>query len=175
MREALAPLRPDNTRYPQPPREGRPKGLNVLGMFARHPDLALAYNTFNAHVLYQSLLLPRHRELVVLRVAALRDSPYEWAQHVVIAGDNGIDPDEVARVEVGSDAPEWSDLERALLRAVDELVLDARMSDETWSVLSGEFDEQQLMDLIFTVGAYDLLAMALRTFGIPLDDDLQLG
>jgi hypothetical protein len=28
------------------------------------------------------------------------------------------------------------------------------------------------MDLIATVGAYDLLAMALRSFGVPLDDDL---
>ena len=28
------------------------------------------------------------------------------------------------------------------------------------------------MDLVFTVGAYDVLAMALRTFGVPLDDDL---
>ncbi len=174
MREALAPLRPDDSRHPQPPREGRPKGLNVLGMFARHPDLARAYNVFNAHVLYQSRLSPRHRELAVLRVAAVRDSPYEWAQHVVIAGDNGIDADEVARVEVGADAPEWSDLERALLRGVDELVHDAKLSDDTWSVLSDVFDEEQLMDLVFTVGAYDLLAMALRTFGVPLDDDLLL-
>ena len=27
------------------------------------------------------------------------------------------------------------------------------------------------MDVVFTVGAYDVLAMALRTFGVPLDDD----
>ena len=31
------------------------------------------------------------------------------------------------------------------------------------------------MDLVFTVGAYDLLAMALRSFGVELDDDLQSG
>jgi hypothetical protein len=29
------------------------------------------------------------------------------------------------------------------------------------------------MDLVFTVGAYDVLAMALRSFGVPLDDDLR--
>ena len=29
------------------------------------------------------------------------------------------------------------------------------------------------LDLVFTVGAYDLLAMALRTFEIELDDDLR--
>ena len=79
---------------------------------------------------------------------------------------------EVARIAVGTDAPEWSDLERALLRAVDELLDDALIADETWATLAAAFDERQLMDVVFTVGAYDVLAMALRTFAVPLDDDL---
>ena len=29
------------------------------------------------------------------------------------------------------------------------------------------------MDIVFTVGAYDVLAMALRSFAVPLDDDLK--
>jgi hypothetical protein len=29
------------------------------------------------------------------------------------------------------------------------------------------------MDLVFTVGAYDLLAMAFRSFGVEVDDDLR--
>ncbi len=78
----------------------------------------------------------------------------------------------MARIAVGTDAPEWSDLERALLRAVDELLGDALIGEETWSTLAADLDDRQLMDVVFTVGAYDVLAMALRTFGVPLDDDL---
>jgi alkylhydroperoxidase family enzyme len=63
-------------------------------------------------------------------------------------------------------------LEAALLRAADELVADACLTEATWSVLAAEFDTQQLMDLVFTVGAYDLLAMVFRTFGVELDADL---
>ena len=59
-----------------------------------------------------------------------------------------------------------------MLRAVDELVADALVSDATWAVLAASLDDQQLMDLVFTVGAYDLLAMAFRSFGIELDADL---
>jgi len=40
-------------------------------------------------------------------------------------------------------------------------------------VLAGELDDQQLMDLVFTVGAYEVVAMACRSFGIELDDDLR--
>ena len=49
---------------------------------------------------------------------------------------------------------------------------DARIAEPTYAALAAELDTQQLMDVVFTVGAYDLLAMALRTFDVELDDDL---
>ena len=106
-------------------------------------------------------------------MAARRGATYEWKQHVVLAADAGITPDEVAAVAEGPGAPGWSSFERALLSAVDDLLADALVDDRTWEVLAAELDVQQLMDLVFTVGAYDLLAMAMRSFGIPLDDDLR--
>jgi alkylhydroperoxidase family enzyme len=173
MREALAALRPPEPRHPLPAQGGdRPKGLNVLGTLARHPALTRAYHTFNGHVLFASTLSPRQRELLVLRVAAVRDAEYEWRQHVVLAGDAGLDRDDIARVADGPGAPGWSAIDAAMLRAVDELVADATIADATWETLAGELDDQQLMDLVFTVGAYDVLAMALRAFRVELDDDL---
>lgn len=173
MRDAIAALRPPNPRRPLPERrDDRPKGLNVLGTLAHHPELTQAYHTFNGHVLFASTLEPRERELVVLRVAAVRHARYEWAQHVVLGRDVGLTDAEIARVEAGPDAEGWSPLDRALVSAVDELVADAVISDATWAALAAELDERQLMDLVFTVGAYDLLAMALRSFGVELDADL---
>jgi alkylhydroperoxidase family enzyme len=174
MREALAALRPPEPRHPFPAQGGdRPKGLNALGTFAHHPALARAFHTFNGHVLFATTLTPRQRELLVLRVAAVRGAEYEWAQHVVLAGDAGVMPDEVDRIAQGPDAPGWSALDEAMVRSVDELLADAMISDGTWKVLAGELDRQQLMDLVFTVGAYDLLAMAFRAFGVELDEDLR--
>lgn len=174
MREALAALRPPNPRHPLPgPRDDRPKALNALGTLARHPQLTRAYHTFNGHVLFASTLSPRQRELLVLRVATVRKSEYEWAQHVILAGDAGLDDEEIARITVGPDASGWSSLDRAMLTAVDELIGHAIISDSTWAVLAGELDDQQLMDLVFTVGAYEVLAMAFRSFGVELDADLR--
>lgn len=174
MREALAALRPPEPRHPLPERGGdRPRGLNVLGTLARHPALARAFHTFNGHVLFASTLSARQRELLVLRVAAVREAEYEWAQHVVLAADAGLDAAEVAAIADGPGAPGWSPLERAMLAAVDELVGEATIADGTWEALARDLDEQQLMDLVFTVGAYDLLAMAFRSFRVELDDDLR--
>jgi alkylhydroperoxidase family enzyme len=172
MRAAIAALRPDNARLPAMRREGRPKALNALGTLARHPELAHAFNVFNGHLLFSSTLSERQRELVVLRVAALRQSEYEWRQHAVLAGDVGIDTEEIARVAEGPQAAGWSPLERAIVSAVDELVGDAMVADATWDVLVGSLRTEQIMDLVFTVGAYELLAMAFRSFGVELDDDL---
>ena len=175
MRAALAALRPPGATLPPPRTEGRPKALNALGTLARYPALAQAFHTFNGHVLFATSLTERQRELVVLRVAARRGSEYEWRQHAVLAADVGIGASEVSKVAEGPDAPGWAPFERALLRAVDELVDDALVSDATWAELAATLDTHQLMDLVFTVGAYDLLAMAFRSFGVELDADLAGG
>jgi alkylhydroperoxidase family enzyme len=174
MRDALAALRVSNPRHPFPARDpDRPKGLNVLGTLARHPGLATAFHTFNGHILFSTTLTPRMRELLVLRVAAVRGAEYEWAQHVVLAGDAGLSAGDIDRIAEGPDAEGWSPLDRAMVSAVDELLGDARVADPTWATLAGELEDQQLMDLVFTVGAYDVLAMMFRTFDVELDDDLQ--
>ena len=173
MRAALAALRPDDARHPRPRTEGRPKALNALGTLARHPTLTKAFNTFNGYILFSSTLTPRQRELLVLRVAALRKSAYEWEQHRVLAGDVGLDDDEVDRIASGPDAPGWSPLDRSMLSAVDELIGDGAIADATWQRLADQLDEQQIMDLVFTVGAYETLALAFRSFAIELDDDLK--
>jgi alkylhydroperoxidase family enzyme len=172
MRDAIAALTPPEPRHPFPNREGRPKGRNALGTFAHHPALTRAFHAFNGHVLFATTITPRQRELLVLRVASLRQCAYEWAQHVVLAADVGLRADEIEAVRVGPDAPGWNALDRALLSAADSLLADADVSDETWAALASELDTQQLMDVIFTVGAYDLIAMAFKSFGVELDDDL---
>ena len=175
MSESLAAAyRPSNPRHPVPPRDPlSPKGLNAMGVLARHPELTDAYNQLIRRALYFTTLTPRERELLVLRVAHIRDATYEWAQHVYQAGVAGLSAEEVARVREEPGAPEWDPHERALLSAADELLADARITDRTYSALRKTFDNQQMMDVVFTVGVYDTFAMAMRTFDVELDDDLR--
>jgi AhpD family alkylhydroperoxidase len=172
VRAGIAALRPASATQELRRSKGGPKGLNVLGTLAQHPTLMHAYHSFNGHILYTNSLDARQRELLVLRVAARRGAEYEWAQHVHIARDAGLTDDEIGRIAAGEQSADWSPLDGAMLQAVDELLADARITDGTWSDLARELDRHQLMDLVFTVGAYDLLAMAFRSFGVELDEDL---
>lgn len=173
MREALAAMNPPVRRHPPLPTEGRPKGLNVLGALAYHPELAHAFFTFNGHLLSATSLTPRQRELLILRTAVLRQSEYEWAQHVIIAGDVGISRDEVAQIAWGPDFSLWSEADAALLRTADELVADGIIGDATWATLNAHLSTQQILDVIFTVGAYETLGWMLRSFGVELDEDVR--
>ena len=175
MRTALAAMTPPEPRYPSPSREGRSGARNMLGTFAHHPELARAFFTFNGQVLLATTLSPRQREIVVLRVAVLRNCGYEWAQHVFVGHDAGLSDDEIGRIAWGAEAPFWSPQDATLLRAVDELVHDGVIGDATWSALAGELDTRQLMDLVFTVGAYETVAFFMRSFALDLDDDLRPG
>jgi len=79
----------------------------------------------------------------------------------------------VAAIGDGPDAGEWAPLERNLLRAADELLASATITDVTWFALAEHLGTEQLMDVVFTVGAYDTVAMAFNTFGVELDSDLK--
>jgi 4-carboxymuconolactone decarboxylase len=166
-----------------PPERRNPRGAgNALATLARHPDLAAAFLPFNTRLLLRSTLPPRLRELAILRVARRSGCAYEWAHHTKIAakagltgaeieaagegeviGPNGAD---VASDSIGVGGVCGSELDRAVLAAVDELAEESNLSDRTWSTLAAHLDERQLMDLVFTVGAYVLLAMAFNTFGV---------
>lgn len=149
---------------------GRP--WNIFRTLARHPDLARRWMVFANHVLYKSTIPARERELAILRIGWLCGSEYEFGQHRVIGIDAGLTADEVERVKAGPGA-DWTELERLVLAATDELHHDKVIADDTWVALAGHWSTEQLMDLVFTVGQYTLVSMALRTFGVPLDDFLE--
>jgi len=134
---------------------------NVLGFLANHPDLARTFLTFSAYLLTSTTLPPRTRELAILRMAWRRRSRYEWAQHVRIARRAGVTDEEIDQVRAGTPT--------LLTTAVDELDENSCLSDATYQALAAELDNRQLMDLVFTVGTYALLAMAFNTFGVDLE------
>lgn len=155
------------------PADTHPAGANLLGTLARYPALAKAFLTFNGHLLYGSGLSDRSRELIVLRVAAVRECDYEWAQHAILADIAGMSEEQISKISDLEDYSGWTTAERALLAATDELLSDGCVAAETWKTLAVEFDENTLMDTVFTVGTYDMLAMALRSFGVEPEPDLE--
>jgi len=148
--------------------------LNIFRTLARAPKAFKRFMAWGGYILSDAnSLSARDRELVILRTGFNWKSGYEWAQHVRIGLDCGLTEAEITRIKKGPGAREWSDTDRALLLATDELTADAFISDATWEAL-GDYSEKQRMDLVMTVAQYTQVSMMLNSFGVQLDDDLTL-
>ncbi len=147
--------------------------FNIFKTLSHHPDLFRRWLVFGNHVLFKSTLPPRQRELVILRIGWLCEAEYEWAQHVLIGKEAGLTAEEIDRIKAGPNARGWSEADKLLLQATDELRKDAFITDTTWNGLCQHFDTKQRMDVVFAVGQYNLVSMALNTLGVQLDDGLE--
>lgn len=138
-----------------------PPGTDISEYFAtmlRHPQL-MQRQIEMSKLLFNGELSPRDRELAILRVAWLLRAPYEWGEHVHVGKRlAGLSTEDIERVTVGSSATGWTEHERALLRAVEELLADAMISDETWAILARGLNDKQLLEFPLLVGFYQSIA-----------------
>lgn len=148
------------------------RDLNLFRVMMNHPRLTRRWTVFAGHVLQKQTVPPRERELLILRIGWLNQSEYEWAQHVEIARRSGVSEAEIERVRQGPGAAGWDAHDAALLQAVDDLFERSVVSDATWAALASGYSTEQMMDVVFTVGQYNLVSWALNSFGVPLDDFL---
>ena len=149
------------------------QSINLIRTLSHHPPLMEAWGPFGGYILRGSTLPDRDREMVILRTAWLNGAEYEWGHHSRAAKAAGMTAEEVRNVAVGENAGPWSSFERYLLRAATELHRNSAISERTWAFLKARYSDQQMIDLIFTVGQYRMVSMALRSIGVELDEGLE--
>ncbi len=144
--------------------------LNLFRTLVRIPDALSALKSWGAYVVSrrQGLTL-RDAEVIILRTGWLCKSGYEWNQHSRVAERAGFTGQEIERIKAGADAPGWTERERALIRACDDLNADQHISDASWAGLKAHLTEAQCMDLVFLVAQYTQIAMMLNSFGVQLE------
>jgi alkylhydroperoxidase family enzyme len=142
---------------------------NIFTTLGRHPRLFRAWLRYSARLMPFGSLPRRDTELVILRVAWQCRSAYEWHQHVAIALRVGLTPDEVAGVANASPAGAYTERQRALLAACDELLTQRALSDATWSAVEANLSNREAIELCLLVGHYQGLASAIGGLGIAVD------
>jgi len=147
-----------------PPGEEPARTMAVL---ARQPDLLSPFLGWAAALALNGVLSHRDHELLALRAASNCHSEFEWVEHAEYARAAGLTEVEIASVERAVDDGAWTDAERALLRAADELYRDHDVDDSTWAVLAEHYDAAALVEILFVVGQYTMLSMVANAAGIP--------
>jgi 4-carboxymuconolactone decarboxylase len=139
---------------------------NLLTTLANHPTIIEKYLSFIGR---ETTIPTREREILILRTGWLRKTEFMLGWHTLYAKKAGMTEEEIARIADGPMAPGWDTFEATLLIAVDELNRDAFITDPTWNALAKRYNAQQLIDVVFIVGQYDMIAMYLNSLGVQLD------
>jgi AhpD family alkylhydroperoxidase len=117
------------------------------------------------------ILARRETELVILRVAHLRDCTYEWDHHVRLGRRAGLTHADIARVKEGR-AEGWSSRQAAILTAVDQLHREQYIDDGAWTALRRYLDDRECIELCMLVGHYEMLATFIGTLHVEPDREL---
>jgi alkylhydroperoxidase family enzyme len=171
----LAPLPAEGRTDAQKAMLASRADYNIYKTLAHHVELYNRWSPLGQYLLNGSGLPARDREIAMLRMGWLCQSPYEWSQHARIAqgADVGMTAAEVHRIAEGADAKGWSEFDRTLIRMVDELRYETKISDATWKALSVKYSPQQIIDVMYTASQYQLVSMALNSLGVQLDPILK--
>jgi 4-carboxymuconolactone decarboxylase len=145
--------------------------LNVTRTIGQNPALLKAWGAFALYILGPELSLsPRQRELLILRVGWNHQADYEWGHHVAIARSIGMGDADILAVQQAPAPSHLDALECLLLRAADEVKAQAEISGATWESLKAYYSDQQMLDLIFTIGQYTMVCIALNSIRVPLEE-----
>jgi alkylhydroperoxidase family enzyme len=141
---------------------------NIFATLGQHPRLFRAWLRYSAHLMPFGTLPRRDTELVILRVAWRCGCAYEWQQHVPIALRVGLTPDQVAGV-AESPAAGFSERQRTLLAASDELLAERALSDATWRAVEAILGHREAIELCLLIGNYQGLASTIGGLGIQIE------
>jgi AhpD family alkylhydroperoxidase len=142
---------------------------NLFLTMGRHRRLFRGWLRFAGRLMPGGTLPHRETELVILRVAHLRACDYEFEHHVRLGRRHGLDAHDVARVVLGPEEDGWTPRERAMLRAVDMLVRDHDLDDQTWDEIRQHLDDREAIELCLLAAHYEMLATTIATLRIRPD------
>jgi len=145
------------------------RDAHLFSTLGQQRGLFRAWLNFSARMMPGGTISRYETELVILRVAHLRECQYETDHHIRIGRRVGVDRALLERIWQGPAAEAWSERERTLLNAVDQLVHTKDIDDAGWQALRGHYQEPQLIELCLLVGLYEMLATAIKALRIPRD------
>jgi AhpD family alkylhydroperoxidase len=142
---------------------------NLFLVLGRHRRLFRGWLRFAGRLMPGGTLPRRDTELVILRVAHRRRCAYELEHHRRLAARAKLTSAEVDRVLEGPAAAGWTERERTLLTAVDELHETGDLTDSTWSAVREHLDERAAIELVLLAAHYEMLATAIAALRVPED------
>ena len=152
---------------------GRRTGSEAFRTVANNPAVARVAFSQLMQLLENNKFDTRLRELMIMRIAWVTGSVYEWTQHWRVATTSGIPPEHVLAVRDWHQSPCLTDADRAILAATDSCLTGGSISDADWAqVVKHVPDPAHQVEFIIAMGNWLSFSLLFRTLRIPLAEGL---
>ncbi len=138
--------------------------VGPFAVMAVSPAVGDAVQRVGASLRYASVLDPLVREAAVLLVAAHHGSAFEWRAHEGAARRLGLDEDQLGQLRQGLPPAGLAPPAYQALVAVAALLETRSLDEETYAATGAGLGDRGLAELVWLVGYYTMLALALRVF-----------
>ncbi len=106
------------------------------------------------------------RELIILRVAVLNRAGFEFDAHAPIAEREGVSAAKIQAVKEAALSPVFDAREQRVLALADAMTCDVEVPDALMAELQQHYDARQLVELVATVAAYNMVSRLLVALNV---------
>jgi 4-carboxymuconolactone decarboxylase len=166
-------LKPEDQRFYDAIAGSRGGVRGPYGVLLHSPELAARVAHTGSYVRYQLDLPEALRETIILATAREIKSQYEFAAHARLARQAGLPEATVQAIAHGTAPQGLSGDEERLVRYVQELLRNHKISDATFNAVRDRFGLQKTLEITALVGHYLLVGQILAAFEVELPDGVK--
>lgn len=144
--------------------------FNVL---LRSPEMGNLSQKLGEYLRFRTVVPKRLNEMAILMTAKWWSSQYEWYLHSTLALSAGLNQAVIEAIRAGDRPAQMQPDEAIVYDFCTELRDRRRVSDGTFKAAVSLLGERGVVDLVATMGYYDLVSMALNVDRYPLPDGAQ--
>lgn len=145
--------------------------LHLYQMLLHSPPIAEGWLNYLTAVRQKASLNAAIREMVIVRVAQINGAQYEADQHIPIALQEGVRQQQIDDLANWQESKNFSQTEQRVLALTDEMTRNVQINKQLIGDLQADFSQQELVELVATIAAYNMVSRFLEAFGIHSDDE----
>lgn len=146
------------------------KTPNIFRTMGNNPELLRAYLRLGNGLWGHCGLDLATRELVILRNAILRESKYEWHQHVRIGRNAGLSDERIVALHSWRESDLFSAQEKALLGWVDALDGSEHPAADVYEEFAGHYDRATVVGVTLLSAFYAMTATFLGVLEVETEE-----
>lgn len=145
--------------------------LHLYQMLLHSPPVAEGWLNYLTAIRQKSTLDDGLRELVIVRVAFINGAHYEAEQHIPIALRAGVSQAQIDALNAWESSNLFSPAQKRVLALTDEMTRNVQVEKTLVDALKGDLDNQELVELVATIAAYNMVSRFLEALGIHSADE----